>query len=123
VEYLLKKLSFRMGRSLPALAPAAVEKLREYPFPGNVRELENVLERALIYREDGAITPGDIDLHRPGSGGLPGESAPGLPSLETVEREAIRKALDRTKGNRTRAAAELGISRKTIINKIKAYGL
>jgi two-component system response regulator AtoC len=128
-EYLLKKLSFRMGRPLPALTQAAVEKLREYPFPGNVRELENVLERALIYREDGAITPKDIELHRPASGGIPGiagaagEPPPTLPSLENIEREAIRNALARTKGNRTRAAAELGVSRKTIINKIKAYGL
>ncbi|GHV75892.1 type 4 fimbriae expression regulatory protein PilR [Spirochaetia bacterium] len=120
--YLLKKLSFRMGRLLPALTPGAAEKLREYPFPGNVRELENVLERALIYREEGAITPGDIDL--PGAAGTArtaGVNAP--PSLETIEREAIRKALTRTNGNRTQAAAELGISRKTIINKIKAYGL
>jgi two-component system response regulator AtoC len=119
--YLLKKLSFRMGRPLPALTPAAVEKLRSYPFPGNVRELENVLERALIYREGGGITPKDIELLRPNSGTVPETSA--LPNLETIEREAIRKALVRTNGNRTRAAAELGVSRKTIINKIKAYGL
>jgi two-component system response regulator AtoC len=106
-----------MGRPLPALTQEAAEKLRTYPFPGNVRELENVLERALIYREDGAITPGDIDL--PGAAGA---APPTLSSLETIEREAIRKALARANGNRTRAAAELGVSRKTIINKIKAYG-
>jgi two-component system response regulator AtoC len=124
-EYLLKKLSFRMGRPLPSLTRTAAEKLREYPFPGNVRELENVLERALIYREEGAITPGDIDLHRFDSEGGPvGPNAPpSLPNLETIEREAIQEALTRTNGNRTRAAAELGVSRKTIINKIKAYGL
>jgi two-component system response regulator AtoC len=124
--YLLKKLSFRMGRPLSALTPAAVEKLQTYPFPGNVRELENVLERALIYREEGAITPKDIDLHRVEPGNIPIYTAaggPAGPALETIEREAIRKALARTNGNRTRAAAELGVSRKTIINKIKAYGL
>jgi two-component system response regulator AtoC len=125
-EYLLKKISFRMGRSLPALTPAAAEKLLEYPFPGNVRELENILERALIYRENGPLTPKDIELHRLNTGGVPGpegESVPGAPSLENIEREAIRKALTRTQGNRTKAAAELGVSRKTIINKIKVYKL
>jgi two-component system response regulator AtoC len=125
-EQLLKKLSSRMGRPLPSLSPDAVEKLRSYPFPGNVRELENVLERALIYRESGVIAAGDIDLRRSGSTpgpGVGGENATAAPSLETIEREAIRRALARSRGNRTRAASELGVSRKTIINKIKIYGL
>ncbi|MDR1596115.1 MAG: sigma-54 dependent transcriptional regulator [Treponema sp.] len=132
-EYLLKKISFRMGRPLPALTRAAAEKLRDYPFPGNVRELENILERALIYRENGSVTPKDIELRRPDSEAVPGPvlpaelpaagDTPAIPSLENLEREAIRKALTRTRGNRTRAAAELGISRKTIINKIKLYKL
>ncbi|MDR3122789.1 MAG: sigma-54 dependent transcriptional regulator, partial [Treponema sp.] len=125
-EYLLKKLSFRMGRPLPSLTPDAAEQLRNYPFPGNIRELENVLERALIYRESGDIEAGDIDLRRPGSSavmGLGGENAMAAPSLEIIEREAIRRALTRSRGNRTKAAIELGVSRKTIINKIKIYGL
>jgi two-component system response regulator AtoC len=123
-EHLLKKLSFRMGRPSPALSPDAAEKLRHYPFPGNIRELENVLERALIYREGEDITAEDIDLRRPGAIAAPnvgGENR--APSLESIEREAIQRALTRTRGNRTRAATELGVSRKTIINKIKIYGL
>jgi two-component system response regulator AtoC len=124
-EQLLKKLSSRMGRPLPALGPDAAEKLCGYSFPGNVRELENVLERALIYREGGDIKAEDIDLRRPGSsmGLSAGDENAGAPSLENIEREAIRRALTRTRGNRTRAATELGVSRKTIINKIKIYGL
>jgi two-component system response regulator AtoC len=125
-EHLLKKLSFRMGRPIPGLSPAAMEKLRNYPFPGNVRELENVLERALIYRESGDIEAVDIDLCRqglPAALGAEDDNTSAAPSLESIEREAIRRALTRTGGNRTRAATELGVSRKTIINKIKIYGL
>jgi two-component system response regulator AtoC len=124
--HLLKKLSFRMGRPIPGLRAVAMEKLRNYPFPGNVRELENVLERALIYRESGDIEAVDIDLCRQGSPAALGaevESTSAAPSLEHIEREAIRRALTRSGGNRTRAATELGVSRKTIINKIKIYGL
>jgi two-component system response regulator AtoC len=125
-EYLLKKLSFRMGRPLQGLSPEAAEKLRSYAFPGNVRELENLLERALIYRENADIEAEDIDLCRPGSPALPDPvsiSTRAALSLNEVEREAIRRALTRSGGNRTRAATELGVSRKTIINKIKIYGL
>jgi two-component system response regulator AtoC len=125
-EHLLKKLSFRMGRPLPKLSQDAMEKLCSYSFPGNVRELENVLERALIYRESGDIEAADIDMCRPGltaASGAEVENPTAASSLEHIEREAIRRALIRSGGNRTRAATELGVSRKTIINKIKIYGL
>ena len=125
-EHLLNKLSFRMGRPLPKLSPDAAEKLQNYSFPGNVRELENVLERALIYRENGDIEAADIDICRPGLTAAPGAgggNTTAAPSLESIEREAIRRALARSGGNRTWAATELGVSRKTVINKIKIYGL
>jgi two-component system response regulator AtoC len=136
-EHFLAKHS---GRATPALSPEAVEKLMGYSFPGNVRELENILERALIYCEDSLIRAGDIDLHegRGADGGyvaankhksveqpIPahGQSSGETASLSAIEKQAIIGALARCNGNRTRAAELLGVSRKTILNKIKQYGL
>jgi two-component system response regulator AtoC len=121
-DFLLSKAAARMGRSAPSLSPQALDKLRAYAFPGNIRELENILERALIYGEGTLIKPEDIDIH---------EKNPAAPhtipaaqnSLEDMEREAIRESLIRNNGNRTKVAEELGVTRKTILNKIKAYGL
>ncbi|MDR2742330.1 MAG: sigma-54 dependent transcriptional regulator [Treponema sp.] len=136
-EYLLRKLSVRMSRPVPAISQKAIEKLLAYSFPGNIRELENILERALIYGGGKEICSGDIDIRRDagadgwgmededyGERGETRSTASGsVASLEELEERAIRDALVRHKGNRTRAAEELKISRKTIINKIKTYGL
>jgi two-component system response regulator AtoC len=129
--HLLAKLSLRMGRASLVFSPEALEKLTGYSFPGNIRELENILERALIYCEGPEIRPGDIDLRRdldaalPPSPGIPlGEGADlESPSLTDIEKEAIRCALARNGGNRTKTSDELGITRKTLLNKIKSYGL
>jgi two-component system response regulator AtoC len=128
-----------MGRPVHTLSSGALEKLRGYAFPGNVRELENILERALIFCEGTGIESGDIELHSGGEprpklpvGGNPlsrgrasaegsGEAPAG--ALEEIEKQAILAALARCGGNRTRAAEELGITRKTILNKLKAYGI
>ena len=133
-EHLLARLSARMGRPKASFSPAALAKLQSYPFPGNIRELENTLERAIIFHDGGEIREDDIDLHgaAPGSGepekappakaqNPPAPAAPG--SLEEMEKKAIMDALNRCQGNRSRAAEILGVSRKTILNKIKAYGL
>ncbi|MDR2246007.1 MAG: sigma-54 dependent transcriptional regulator [Treponema sp.] len=135
-EHLLRKLSVRMSRPAPSLLPEALEKLRGYSFPGNIRELENILERALIYGGGKKIHPGDIDIRQDAgfSGAVAGNGVSGngvvsnvvsgnIVSLEELEKQAVREALVRCKGNRTRAAEALGISRKTILNKIKIYGL
>jgi two-component system response regulator AtoC len=133
-RYLLGKLAARMGKPPRTLGPDAVEKLLAYSFPGNVRELENVLERALIFCEGNEIRGGDIDLHREtGSSPTVPQRAGTFPaspfsggdprSLGELEKEAIIAALARSGGNRTQAAEDLGVSRKTILNKIKAYGI
>lgn len=132
--FLLKKLSVRMGLPGVRLTQSALEKLKKYQFPGNVRELENILERALIYQRGEEIGGQDIDLNidlphetfvPPADQTEQPEASPVYPGgkLKTKEREAIVLALKKWEGNRTKAAQELGISRRTIINKIKRYNI
>ncbi len=133
---LLEKLRLRMGKPAKRLSPRALEALMDYPFPGNVRELENVLERAMIATEEETILEADLGLSRAkphdgaahasqpaplGRGSTPTQAS--AKSISELEREAIANALERWNGNRTKAAEELGISRRTILYKIKRYGL
>jgi two-component system response regulator AtoC len=133
-EHLLTKIQSRMGRAGLTLSPEGMAKLLGYSFPGNIRELENILERALIYGAGNIIRAEDIDLHetRQPETAAPLEAATPFPqssqsqspqSMEDIEKQALIDALARCNGNRTRAAEILGLSRRTILNKIKAYGL
>ena len=98
-------------------------------FPGNVRELENILERAVIFAEGAAIDTADLDLAGAGAGAggdavVPPADAKRSPgTLKENERTLIGAALAGWEGNRTRAAAELGITRRTLFNKLSHYGL
>ena len=113
----LKDLGARMGKSIQGFDDSALARLTSYSFPGNVRELENMVERALIFAEGDAIT--EADLRVPESAERPVRAE----TMRDMEKRAIADALLRWEGNRTRASAELGISRRTLITKIKEYGL
>jgi len=128
--FLLRKLRTRMGKGDAVFADGALEALSAYRYPGNVRELENILERALIYAEGEEIRSADLCLPAASAiAAYPAHAPDGAPptygaaSLDTMERGAIERALAKWSGNRTKAAAELGISRRTILYKIKRYGL
>ncbi|MBI9108015.1 MAG: sigma-54-dependent Fis family transcriptional regulator [Spirochaetales bacterium] len=116
----LSMMNERMARSVSGITADAVEKLKSYDFPGNIRELENLIERAVILSDGGELTSSDFML--PGAGGQQGE-IPAARTLREVERQAIINALARWEGKKTRAAEELGIDRKTLFNKIREYGL
>ncbi len=128
-SFMLNRLGPRMGLSRTELTPAAREALRSYHFPGNVRELENVLERALTLCDDGVIDADDIQLRTgptPGGGAGPSPATPGGPlgsQLEDMERDAIVKALEQTRYNKTQAAKLLGISFRALRYRIKKLGL
>ena len=123
IERILGEIRPQLPGSPPDTDGEALERLLGAPWPGNIREMRNVLERALILaRGQPAIGPEHLppDLRgRPGSG----ERRHHAQSLADVERTYIERALRYHGGNRTRAAKELGISRATLINKIKVYGL
>jgi two-component system response regulator AtoC len=130
---ILRRLNRQMGLSVQGLSEQALDALKAYSFPGNVRELENVLERAVIFAEGSELRAEDLELrgvvlheekqtpatHQNVSASGYVNDQTGEPlTLKEIETRAIIMALHRWEGNRTHAAKELGISRRTLINKI-----
>ena len=146
-DAIVHRLSRRLGAEPPAISPEALDMLQNFAFPGNVRELENVLERALALCNDGRVEAGDLQLRA-----VPRENAPppsasaiaamrGAPAgssntaeeqkqpsalgdqLEDVERAAIVKALEAARYNKTAAAKALGMTFRALRYRIKKLGI
>jgi DNA-binding NtrC family response regulator len=119
-EHLLARLSVVHGRTGISFSDAARKALASYEWPGNVRELKNAIERAVIFAKNPVLESEDLpeSIRTAGSG-----ATAGLRSLEDIERETIYKTLEATRYKITRAAEILGISRKTLLDKRKKYGL
>jgi DNA-binding NtrC family response regulator len=116
--------SSRLGRDAPSMAPDAADALLRYHWPGNVRELQHVIERVLLAGVGGTITASALPLEiLEGDEAYLAPAARARPTLEEVERRYIEITLQFAKGNQTRAAAILGISRKALWEKRKRYGL
>jgi len=106
------------------LSPAAERCLLAHPWPGNVRELRNALERAAILSEGHQILPDDLPEAVRKSEHLPRKNAGVLVGdMQAIQRQAIIEALDKTGGNKTRAAQLLGISRRNLVYKLRDYGM
>jgi two-component system, NtrC family, response regulator PilR len=123
-ESILRRLGRRMKTTPPALAPEALAALQTYAFPGNVRELENILERAITLSTGGTVNEADIQL-RPSPAGSAGATAAAAlgDHLEEIERDAIVRALEQTRYNKTAAAKVLGMSFRALRYRIKKLGL
>lgn len=115
-EHILQRLARTTGSAVPSLTDAAKAALMHYPFPGNVRELENILERALALMEGPLIDATDLSLAPEGSDDTIASGNGGTLQdlLDTVERQKIGEALAQTNGNRTAAARLLGITFRSI---------
>jgi two-component system response regulator PilR (NtrC family) len=126
LEILHKSVGEDGSHKAPGLSDEAVEALREYQFPGNVRELENILERAMALCSGDQIEAEDLQLMAPAQGEAAIVDRSGLPlqeHLDSVEKEAILKALGQTRYNRTAAAKVLGITFRALRYRMERLGI
>ncbi len=118
-HYFLKKYAYSMNKNVTDISPDAMKILLQYDWPGNIRELRNTIERALVVvGKKNRIEPEDLNLPHP-SKSEPHE----ISSLEELERAHIQRTLDQNNWNITRSAEILKIDRVTLYNKIKKYNL
>jgi len=129
VDLLLDRVSRQIGVPEPEISDEAMDKLLSYSYPGNVRELENILERAVTLCSDNRVEPEDIQLKQGAAAvELPAVSAEmsadGLEGqLEHIQREAIIKALEQTRYNKTKAAELLGMTFRQLRYRVKKLGI
>ena len=126
VDFFLKRYAKKNHRNLKGFTPKAMDLLMRYDWPGNIRELENVVERSVIMMRGDFITPdefpGVLKSLDPEYEQISAEMLSGK-SLKEMEKAMIMRTLQETDGNRTRAAEILGISRRTLQLKLKEYGV
>ncbi len=126
-DAILRRLGRRLKMTPPLLGKDALAALQSYAFPGNVRELENILERAITMCSSGQLSAADIQLRATPSA-PPSAAAPAAPGglgdhLEDIERDAIVKALEQVRYNKTAAAKVLGMSFRALRYRIKKLGI
>jgi two-component system response regulator AtoC len=129
LEHFLRHFAEATGKTLGGFSQEALTHLLRYSWPGNVRELENKVERAVLLAEgptiilDDLVLPPQAALREEGSPGFLPDSLSIKKNKIAMERHLIGRALDKYSGNRTRAAKELEISYRALLQKIKEYGL
>jgi two-component system NtrC family response regulator len=127
VQHFFVKVREKQGRPELVLPPALLPRFQDYRWPGNIRELENVIERIVVLARGDEITlrdlPDFLQRDRPAVDMLQLELPPKGISLEGVERELLIRALEKFHGNQTHAAKYLDISRKALRYRMEKHGL
>jgi DNA-binding NtrC family response regulator len=115
----LKRFDAQAGRNISGFTPAASEALRNFDWPGNVRQLQNEIQRAVLMSEGTTVDERDLSIATVAAAA----ENPDLTLMEAMERNAILQMLKDTGGNKLETAKRLGIGRQTLYNKIKIYGI
>ncbi len=122
-RHFLHEASQKMKMSVPEISPDSMEWLVRFPFPGNIRQLKNMVERALITCRDGRIEVSDFESAGSGNTLISSENRSGEAGLELLEKNAILTAIENCNGNLSRAAMNLGISRQALYRRMEKYGI
>jgi two-component system response regulator HydG len=117
VDHFVRKFVREMNKKITRVSPAAMALLQQQAWPGNIRELENAVERAMVVGQEPELRETDFTL-KPRNGTSPSE----VRSLDEVEKGHILRVLEECGDNQTRAAEVLGIDRVTLHHKLKKYG-
>ncbi len=118
----LKRFASQANRTLRGFTPAAAERLAGFDWPGNIRQLQNEIQRAVLLCEGPDVDASDLSVSEIRMVPSEGHDT-NFTLLEGVERNAIIQMLRETGGNKLETAKKLGIGRQTLYNKIKAYGI
>lgn len=123
----MRMYASQYGRSLESISPEAAAKLKSHPWYGNIRELQHTMEKAVILADGNILKPDVIELgtatKAPDTADGSGNADTGNQTLEQMEEDMIRRTITQCGGNLSAAAQQLGISRQTLYNKMKRYGI
>jgi transcriptional regulator with PAS, ATPase and Fis domain len=114
-EFFMNKYTYKYNKPLLKINHQAQEKLLKYSWPGNIRELQHTIEKAVILSDSTIIKPDDLYLRQPGTSSYNSS----VKTLDEMEKQMIQQALDNNNGNFTAAAEQLGITRQTLYNRFK----
>jgi DNA-binding NtrC family response regulator len=118
-DFFLRRYCEKYSKAKANITSAGLEELYSYNWPGNIRELQHTIEKAVILSEGTTIGPSDLMLRY----NTASEIENGNHTLEEMEKQMIMKSIDKNGGNMSSVANQLGITRQTLYNKVKKYGL
>lgn len=121
VEHFLQQFAHKYKKNIKGISSTAIKKLRQYSWPGNVRELQHAVERAVILSESKILQPSDFMLKTQQGNGNEGTLS--TYNIEDIERDVIQRAIQKSNGNISQAAKELGLTRASLYRRLEKYGL